>query len=79
MPRFEVLLPPHVRAAPNGAIFEWRPNTDIMTIARRVRDHGGAALIIDYGHLRSDAGDTFQAVAEHSHSLTRCNIPAMPT
>lgn len=66
MPRFEVLLPPHVRAAPNGAIFEWRPNTDIMTIARRVRDHGGAALIIDYGHIRSDAGDTFQAVAKHA-------------
>jgi SAM-dependent MidA family methyltransferase len=66
MPRFEVLLPPHVRAAPNGAIFEWRPNTDIMTIARRVRDHGGAALIIDYGHVRSDAGDTFQAVAKHA-------------
>jgi SAM-dependent MidA family methyltransferase len=66
MPRFEVLLPPHVRAAPNGAIFEWRPDTDIMTIARRVRDHGGAGLIIDYGHVRSDAGDTFQAVAKHA-------------
>jgi SAM-dependent MidA family methyltransferase len=23
-------------------------------------------LIIDYGHLRSDAGDTFQAIARHS-------------
>ena len=31
-----------------------------------VRDQGGAALIIDYGHLRSDAGDTFQAIARHS-------------
>jgi len=31
-----------------------------------VRDQGGAALIIDYGHVRSDAGDTFQAIARHS-------------
>ncbi len=66
MPRFELLLPPLVRAAPVGAVFEWRPNTEIMKITGRVRDFGGAALIIDYGHLRSDAGDTFQAIARHS-------------
>ncbi len=65
-PRFEVLLPPLVRAAPVGAVFEWRPDAEIMKIASRVRDQGGAALIIDYGHLRSDAGDTFQAIARHS-------------
>jgi NADH dehydrogenase [ubiquinone] 1 alpha subcomplex assembly factor 7 len=65
-PRFEVLLPPLVRAAPVGAVFEWRPDTEIMKIATRVRDQGGAALIIDYGHVRSDAGDTFQAIARHS-------------
>ncbi|MCR6735593.1 MAG: SAM-dependent methyltransferase [Afipia sp.] len=68
MPRFEVLLPPVVRAAPNGAIFEWRPDNQIITIARRLRDQGGAALIIDYGHLRSDAGDTFQAIARHNYT-----------
>jgi len=66
MPRFEVLLPPLVRAAPIGAVFEWRSDTEIMKIATRVRDQGGAALIIDYGHVRSDAGDTFQAIARHS-------------
>jgi len=65
-PRFEVLLPPLVRAAPVGAVFEWRPDNEIMKIARRVRDQDGAAVIIDYGHLRSDAGDTFQAIARHS-------------
>jgi SAM-dependent MidA family methyltransferase len=68
MPRFEVLLPPVVRAAPSGAIFEWRPDNQIITIARRLRDQGGAALIIDYGHLRSDAGDTFQAIARHNYT-----------
>src|SRR6202012_3088242 len=66
IPRFEVLLPPLVRAAPVGAVFEWRPDAEIMKIASRVRDQDGAALIIDYGHLRSDAGDTFQAIARHS-------------
>jgi NADH dehydrogenase [ubiquinone] 1 alpha subcomplex assembly factor 7 len=66
IPRFDVLLPPLVRAAPVGAVFEWRPDVEMMKIARRVRDQGGAALIIDYGHLRSDAGDTFQAIARHS-------------
>ena len=65
-PRFEVLLPPLVRAAPVGAVFEWRPDAEIMKIATRVRDQDGAALIIDYGHTRSDAGDTFQAIARHS-------------
>jgi NADH dehydrogenase [ubiquinone] 1 alpha subcomplex assembly factor 7 len=63
---FEALLPPLVRAAPLGAIFEWRPDTDIMMLARRVRDQRGAALIVDYGHVRSDVGDTFQAIARHS-------------
>ena len=59
-------MPPLVRAAPIGAVFEWRPDAEIMKIASRVRDQDGAALIIDYGHMRSDAGDTFQAIARHS-------------
>ena len=66
LPRFEVLLPPLIRAAPVGAVFEWRPDSEIMKIAKRVRDQEGAALIVDYGHVRSDAGDTFQAIARHS-------------
>ncbi|MFZ5732751.1 MAG: class I SAM-dependent methyltransferase [Pseudomonadota bacterium] len=65
-PQFDVLLPPLVRAAPEGAVFEWRPDTEIMKLARRLRSQGGVALIIDYGHVRSDAGDTFQAIARHS-------------
>ena len=35
VPRFEVLLPPLVRAAPVGAVFEWRPDAEIMKIACR--------------------------------------------
>src|SRR3954453_22121960 len=37
-----------------------------MNSAARLREGGGAALIVDYGHIRSDAGDTFQAIARHS-------------
>ena len=66
MAHFELLLPPLVRAAPVGAVFEWRPDSEMMKIATRVRDEGGAALVIDYGHTRSDAGDTLQAIARHS-------------
>jgi NADH dehydrogenase [ubiquinone] 1 alpha subcomplex assembly factor 7 len=66
MPRFEVLLPPLVRAAPPGAVFEWRADAEILKIARRVRNQDGAALIIDYGHLRTNTGDTLQAIAQHS-------------
>jgi SAM-dependent MidA family methyltransferase len=66
VPHFEALLPSSVRAAPVGAVFEWRPDAEIMKIATRVRDQDGAALIIDYGHLGSDTGDTFQAIARHS-------------
>jgi SAM-dependent MidA family methyltransferase len=65
-PGFEALLPPLVKAAPLSAIFEWRPDTEIMALARRVRDQRGAALVVDYGHVRSDVGDTFQAIARHS-------------
>ena len=65
-PHFEVLVPALVRAAPEGAIYEWRPDNAIMNLARRTRDDRGAALIIDYGHLRSEAGDTLQAIARHS-------------
>lgn len=67
-PRFEVSVPPHVRNAPNGTIFEWRETNEIMSLARRIREFGGAALLIDYGHVRSDAGDTFQAVAKHKYT-----------
>ena len=66
MPRFELLLSDLVRAAPIGAIFEWRSPHEVMKLARRLRQFGGAALVIDYGHSRSDAGDTFQAIARHS-------------
>lgn len=34
-------------------------------LARRIRDQGGAVLVVDYGHARPGFGDTLQAVAGH--------------
>ena len=36
-------------------------------ISRRIKDHGGAALIIDYGYLKSAYGDSLQALKNHAH------------
>lgn len=65
LPRFEASMPPRLRAAPPGAIYEWRADDIALELGRRVRDQG-AALIIDYGHDRHGLGDTLQAVAGHS-------------
>lgn len=35
------------------------------TIAARIVDHGGAALIVDYGYCGPALGDSFQAVRDH--------------
>jgi SAM-dependent MidA family methyltransferase len=63
---FEQTLPDSVRGAPLGSVFEWRSHRVPYEIARRVK-LGGAALIIDYGHLRSDVGATFQALRNHRY------------
>jgi NADH dehydrogenase [ubiquinone] 1 alpha subcomplex assembly factor 7 len=60
-------LPPTVGDAPAGAIFEWRCDDFAIEIARRAAA-GGAALIIDYGHVKSAIGDTFQAVRSHRYA-----------
>jgi SAM-dependent MidA family methyltransferase len=60
-------VPQTVAAAPVGEIFEWRARDVATTIARRAAA-GGAALIIDYGHLKSATGDTFQAVRSHRYA-----------
>jgi NADH dehydrogenase [ubiquinone] 1 alpha subcomplex assembly factor 7 len=60
-------LPPAVAHARNGEIFEWRPDDVAIEIARRAAA-GGAALIIDYGHVKSATGDTFQAVRSHRYA-----------
>jgi NADH dehydrogenase [ubiquinone] 1 alpha subcomplex assembly factor 7 len=66
IPLFEQMLPPNVRDAPLGSIFEWRSDHLPLALAQRVVHQGGAALVIDYGHVQSGVGDTLQAVGGHA-------------
>ena len=61
---FEQTLPPQVRMAEVGSIYEWRADTLALEVSRRMVHGGGGALIIDYGHPESMIGDTFQALRE---------------
>ena len=53
--------------APAGAIVERAPVREALAAAlgARVAAHGGAALIVDYGHARPGLGDTLQAMRHH--------------
>lgn len=66
IPLFEQLLPPQVRDAPLGSIFEWRGDHLALAIGQRVVSQRGAALLIDYGHVESAVGETLQAVGGHA-------------
>ena len=45
MPLFEQLLPPAVRDAPLGSLFEWRADNLALELGRRIMRQGGAALV----------------------------------
>jgi SAM-dependent MidA family methyltransferase len=68
IPLFDTMLPSTLRDAPIGEIFEWRSDQIALELGRRVVHSNGAALVIDYGHTVSAAGDTLQAVGAHKHS-----------
>lgn len=52
-----------------GDIFERSAERERFAadVCGRLKAQGGAALFIDYGHVRSGAGDTFQAVKGHEY------------
>jgi SAM-dependent MidA family methyltransferase len=54
--------------APSGAILESRHDRPVALLARRIASHGGAALVIDYGHAATGFGDTLQAVRGHRYA-----------
>jgi len=66
IPLFDQLVPANMRDAPIGTIYEWRADNLPLALGRRLVHQGGAALVIDYGHVQSAPGDTLQAVGAHA-------------
>jgi NADH dehydrogenase [ubiquinone] 1 alpha subcomplex assembly factor 7 len=65
-----VLKPGEIATAPPanpGVIFETSPAVTGFTsrISERLVRHGGAALLFDYGHRETAAGETLQALKQH--------------
>lgn len=62
-------LPASLSSAAQGSIFEIGLHSIQVAaeIGARLKKSGGAALIIDYGHAASAAGDTLQAMARHAY------------
>jgi NADH dehydrogenase [ubiquinone] 1 alpha subcomplex assembly factor 7 len=63
-------IPAHLRAAPPATILETSPASlaVIRLLAHRLSAGGGAALIVDYGHVCTSAGETLQAVRGHAYT-----------
>lgn len=64
----EALIPARVHASPVGSVFEICPAATAIAreLGGRLATSGGAAVIVDYGHPRSAAGETLQAVRNHA-------------
>jgi NADH dehydrogenase [ubiquinone] 1 alpha subcomplex assembly factor 7 len=64
----DAAIPAHLRAAPAGSILETSPASLglLRQLADRLVQDGGVALVVDYGHSRTSAGETLQAVRGHA-------------
>ncbi|MFN4114266.1 MAG: class I SAM-dependent methyltransferase [Sphingomonadaceae bacterium] len=60
-------VPESLRDQPEGTLLETCPGAaaTVYEVAGRLREQGGAALFIDYGHAETRTGSTLQAVADH--------------
>jgi SAM-dependent MidA family methyltransferase len=63
-------IPEHFRGAAPGTVLEASPASLAYArlLAHRISMHGGAALIVDYGHDRLCTGETLQAVRMHEYA-----------
>jgi NADH dehydrogenase [ubiquinone] 1 alpha subcomplex assembly factor 7 len=61
------LVPGRLADAPLGSVFEVGPLALVVAreLGRHAAEHGGAALVIDYGYMLGGRGDTLQAVRGH--------------
>jgi SAM-dependent MidA family methyltransferase len=64
----ERTFPPTLPEAEPGTTLEISPQRDAIadSIAARIAAHGGAAVMIDYGHGASGYGNTLQAMRDHA-------------
>ena len=60
-------IPASRAGAPEGGVYETSPAGTALTeeIGRIIADHGGAALLLDYGYREIGFGETLQAVGGH--------------
>ena len=67
-PQIARLLPAELRSAPPGTIAEICTAAAVCAgeIGRRLAAHGGAALVIDYGHDRPRATSSLHALRRHA-------------
>jgi SAM-dependent MidA family methyltransferase len=61
------VIPASRAGAPEGGVYEVSPAATALAeeIARLIADHGGAALLLDYGYGEIGFGETLQAVGRH--------------
>jgi SAM-dependent MidA family methyltransferase len=69
------LLPSPPQAIAEGTIFEIAPARDAVMAAlcERLKIGGGTAVIIDYGYLATNYGDTLQALLDHQYDPPLAN------
>jgi NADH dehydrogenase [ubiquinone] 1 alpha subcomplex assembly factor 7 len=65
--KMDHIVPPSWVTASQGTLIETSPAAVALMaeIARRLKEQGGAALIIDYGHEELRSGSTLQALKSH--------------
>jgi SAM-dependent MidA family methyltransferase len=60
-------IPASRAGAPEGGVYETAPAATSLAeeIGRVIANHGGAALLLDYGYTRAGFGETLQAIGAH--------------